>query len=156
MRGGLWSSFSVPAAGIFIRSDPYCDAGTEPRGAYRRGDRGVNAATKESRLELLIWRQRGNVDDRVSPIGTVIAISSSARHRTRNQTAIMAPVEAQPRTPLPRLVLHMSGGVEYLVVIDSKHSVAALSGRRGTDSAHLRLEESGCNTREYDKCRQAM
>src|SRR5258707_15517555 len=27
MRLGLWSSFSVPGAGIFIKVDPNCDAG---------------------------------------------------------------------------------------------------------------------------------
>ena len=32
MRGGLWSSSSVPGAGILIRVDPYCDAGQRPVG----------------------------------------------------------------------------------------------------------------------------
>ena len=27
MRGGLWSSFSVPAAGMLRYFDPYCEAG---------------------------------------------------------------------------------------------------------------------------------
>src|SRR5450432_1546072 len=30
MRGGLWSSFSVPGAGILISEEPYCDAGHNP------------------------------------------------------------------------------------------------------------------------------
>src|SRR5580698_8512341 len=30
MRGGLWSSFSVPGAGILRSDEPYCDAGHRP------------------------------------------------------------------------------------------------------------------------------
>ena len=32
MRGGLWSSFSVPAAGIFTYLEVYCVAGHRPVG----------------------------------------------------------------------------------------------------------------------------
>jgi len=32
MRGGLWSSFSVPAAGILRSVEPYCEAGQRPLG----------------------------------------------------------------------------------------------------------------------------
>src|SRR6266478_862815 len=37
MRGGLWSSFSVPGAGIFTRFDPYCDGAQVVRGCVSVG-----------------------------------------------------------------------------------------------------------------------
>ena len=37
MRGGLWSSFSVPGAGIFARFDPYCDGAQLVRGCVSVG-----------------------------------------------------------------------------------------------------------------------
>ena len=154
MRGGLWSSFSVPAAGMFTSFDPYCDAGHRPVGTDRRGGRGIDAAAIEAGLELLIRRQTGNIHDGIGPIRAIGAISTSARHRASHQAAVVSPVEAQPRPPFPRLVLQMGGGVEILVVIDSKYSVTALTGRRGADSADLRFKKAGCDARKHHERRQ--
>src|ERR1700682_4546060 len=37
MRGGLWSGFSVPGAGVFTRFDPYCDGAQVVSGCVNVG-----------------------------------------------------------------------------------------------------------------------
>src|ERR1700722_1853629 len=48
----------------------------------------------------------------------------------------------------------MSGRVEILIVIDSKHSGSTLSGRRCSDAANLRLKKTGRHARKDDERRQ--
>jgi len=56
MRGGLWSSFSVPAAGIFTRFEVYSDAGHKPVGLIGVVGVARTPFASEARLELLIRR----------------------------------------------------------------------------------------------------
>ena len=103
MRGGLWSSFSVPGRGYLDAAvDPYCEAGQRLAGRTDRRRRGgMDATANQSRLELLVWRQAG-ASTMVSVPLAVVAVASGARHRAGHQTAVIAPVEADPRTRLRR------------------------------------------------------
>src|ERR1035438_5100583 len=93
----------------------------ETRGADRGSDGRVDVAAEESSLELLIRAQPGDINNGIRAVGTVVAVASGARHRPGNQAAIVAPIEAEPWTSLRGLILHVSGGLENLVMIDSKH-----------------------------------
>ena len=76
---------------------------------------------------------------RVRSVRPVRAVSSRARRRAGHQTAVVAPVEADPRCVLLGLVLQVSGLVEKLVVVDAEHRDCS---RRGADSADLRPEKA--------------
>src|ERR1035438_5550714 len=107
------------------QAGPVLRCGAQPVGADRSDGSRVHAAAIESRLKLLIGRQVGHVHDAIRPVGTIVAIAAGARHGTRHQAAVVAPVEADPRSPLPWLVLQVSGFVEPLVVVDAEHLSAA-------------------------------
>src|ERR1700683_5349694 len=100
----------------------------------------MHAPAEESCLELLIRSQAADIHYCAGPIRPVRAIGSSrAGYRTRHQAAIVAPVEAQPRPALPRLVLQVRGLVEFLVVVDAEHGTAS---RHSANSADLWSEEA--------------
>src|ERR1039457_5528995 len=80
----------------------------------------MRAPAVDSRLELPTRRQTGNVQYGIGPIGPVRAIASSARHGAGHQTVIVAPVDAEPRPLLPRLVLRLSGLVKIIVGVDAE------------------------------------
>ena len=69
----------------------------------------MHAAAVQTRLELLIRRQVGNVHNRIRPVRPVGAIPARARRRTGHQAAVIAPVEADPRSPLSDLILQVGG-----------------------------------------------
>jgi len=96
-------------------------------------------AAEETRLELLIRAETGNVDDGVGAVGSVVAVTACARCRPGDQTTVVAPVEAEPGPALPGLVLEMGGLIKFLVVINAEDTPG---GRRcRTGSADLREEE---------------
>ena len=126
MRGGLWSSFSVPGGGYLQEFEPYCDAGQKPVGLIGVG-----------RIRRSRWRcehapqkiRPGIVDPatgRKHPRSASVhlpdrcAIAAGAGNRTGDQTAVISPVEAEPRPALPRLVLQVRGLVEMFVVVDAE------------------------------------
>src|SRR3954462_10947004 len=64
-----------------------------------------------------------------------------------DQTTVVAPVKAEPRTILPELILKVSRFVELLIVIDAKHSGGR--GRSGSRSAQLGKEKSRRHARHH-------
>ncbi len=61
MRGGLWSSSSVPGAGIWTSFEEYCEAGQEVKS---RGGSGGDAVAGDAGFEFLVGRQAAQVDAR--------------------------------------------------------------------------------------------
>ena len=121
MRGGLWSSFSVPGAGILTRVDPYCDAGQGDRAeADSRGR--TYAAAEQARLELLVGGQ--------AAAGQIHRARwhRATRNRTRDQAAVVSPVEPDPRPAFPGLILQVGCLVELLIVVDAENSIPAADG----------------------------
>src|ERR1700679_1854939 len=102
-----------------MRSILRCRA--EARGADRPGGCSIHGPAIKSAFELLIRRQVGNIHHGIAAIRPIRAISAGTWHFARHHSAVIVPVETQPWSPLPRLVLHMSGGVENLIMIDTKH-----------------------------------
>ena len=98
--------------------------------ADRSGRCRMHAPAVESRLELLIGREAGDIHDRVGPVRPVGAIASRARHRAGHQAAVVAPVEAEPRAASSRLVLQVRGLVELLVVVDAEYADRRRESRR--------------------------
>ena len=81
MRGGLWSSFSVPAAGIFTYFEVYSCAGHRPYPSGELIGSGwgrKHAAAGKPRLELLIRGDNRCIHDRVRPVRSIGAISPPA------------------------------------------------------------------------------
>src|SRR5580693_1143546 len=74
-------------------------------------------------------------------------------HGTGHQAAVIPPVEADPRSVLPGLVLDVSGLVKLFVVVDAEHLVDA---RRRADSTNLRGEETRRHAGHDDERRQAV
>ena len=99
----------------------------------------MDRPTEESSLELLVGRQTGDIHDGIGPVWTIGAISARARHRTSYEAAIKAPVEADPRQLLRRLVLQVPGCIEKFVMIDAEYTDRA---RSGANSRDLRPEEA--------------
>ena len=65
-------------------------------------------------------------------------------HRASHQSAVVSPIEAKPRTILPRLILHVRGLVEPLVVVDAERSeIGSTTSRRDSArTSNLRIEEA--------------
>src|ERR1700733_13781377 len=105
--------------GYLDERGPVKGCGAQARRADRTGWGCMHASAIESCFELLIRRDPGYVHRGVGAIWPVRAIPSRARHRTGDQTAIVAPVEAEPRPFLPGLVLQVSGLVKQLIVVDA-------------------------------------
>src|SRR6266404_9555486 len=76
----------------------------------RRGKRGALVPTEQSSLQLLIRRKNSQIH----------RPSIGDRNRPRHQTAVISPVEADPRPACPGLILQVSRLVELLVVIDAE------------------------------------
>ena len=87
MRGGLWSSSSVPAAGILTREIHIAMPGRAPIGLI--GVVGVACTPPQNRPAwiLLVRRQVGNVHDAVGAIGAVGAVASGAGDGAGNEAA---------------------------------------------------------------------
>src|SRR6202161_29948 len=82
----------------------------------------MDAVASQSRLELLIRAWPRRIHSRVCARRAVCTVTSGTRRRASNEAAVIAPVEADPRTNFPRLVLHVTGEVEFFVVIDPERS----------------------------------
>ena len=76
------------------------------------------------------------------------------RHRAGNEAAVIPPVEANPWTTLPRLILQMRSLIELLVVIDAEHR-ATLSDR-DAKTAHLRRKIACSHAGHHNERRQAV
>src|SRR6202050_4585552 len=113
----------------------------------------MHASTVESGLELLIRRKPGYIHDTVGTVGPVDAIASRAGRFSGHLPAIVAPVETEPGSKFPGLVLKMGGLVELLIVIDAKDLA---TGRRCADSADLRLKEPRGHAGHHHECRQTV
>src|ERR1700728_23767 len=115
-------------------------------GAERRADgscgRRQHAAAEQPCLELLIGRYSRHVDEVIgATTGWAVRtrLAAETRHGTRDQAAVVAPVEAKPRPSLPRLILDVRGLVEVFIVVDAKHR---RSPWRGANAADLRSEDT--------------
>ena len=80
------------------------------------------------------------------PAGPLCTVASRARCWAGYQSAIIAPVEADPRTDLPRLVLHVTGEVELFVVIDPERPRCGGNRARPAD---LGSEKAGSYAGEH-------
>src|SRR5271154_950199 len=99
----------------------------------------MDGTAKQSGLKLLIGTQSGNIYYRISAGRAVGAIATGTRCGASDQAAVISPVKARPRTPLPGLVLHVGGHIELLVVVNTERPYRA--GNR-SGSADLRGEEA--------------
>src|SRR6201997_327188 len=79
---------------------------------------------EQSSLQLLIASKPGQIHG--------CCRVSCEWNGTRNQTAVITPVETEPWSPLPGLILQMGGLVEFLVVIDAENTAR---GRWGGSSS---------------------
>ena len=123
MRGGLWSSFSVSGAGTFNKVEPYCDRGQ----GFGNATVGVAAAIRKTVQPRIPDRRSASERvcqrNRRSPGGIgggLRAIAAEARSLASNQAAVVSPVETEPRTALPGLVLQVGRLIEFLVVVDAE------------------------------------
>ena len=121
MRGGLWSSFSVPARRNLeqvravlrrraqaVRTDRRGRAWhARCRSTVRPGTADPASGRKRPRRNRCHSARSRNCLRRTAPAG--------------HQAAVVAPVEAEPRPVLPGLVLQVRGLVEVLVVVDAEH-----------------------------------
>ena len=136
------------------------EAGGELRRQAGGGQRGVwgglDAGASEARLKLLVSREghaeRVDHEDgglaakhRRGEDAWTVGIARGrpvTRSGTRNQSAVIAPVEPEPRRELASwdLVLQVGGLVELLVVVDAERISALADGRART--GHLRRVEA--------------
>ena len=151
MRGGLWSSFAVPGAGICSNLEPYSEAGQRPVGLI--GVLGVARTPPQKSPPWYCWSGlKLETSTIVSvPFGPFAATSSRARRRSSHQAAIVSPVEGQPGAAFSRLVLQVSRLVEHLIVVDAEHAVSTQSSRRHANAADLWLEKACGDVREDHK-----
>src|SRR5207248_1109888 len=123
LRSRSWNLYHV-------RRELRSEAGR--RQGYER--RRLHASASEPSLELLVGGESGQGNGRLSVQScglraVVERIRSIARHRTCHHATIVAPVEADPWTALPRrLVLQMGRLVEGFVVVDAE-GIAVLTDR---------------------------
>src|ERR1035437_3050339 len=95
----------------------------------RKGGR-LDASAEETCLKLLIGSKAAQINGglavkRGRGWAVVIGRHAVARHRAGNQSAVIAPVETNPRTALPRgLVLQVRGLIEDFVVINAERRSA--------------------------------
>src|SRR5208337_892227 len=74
MRGGLWSSFSVPGAGIFTRFEPYSD------GAHMvRGVESVGCWDPQNSPACICW----SAESPVKSTGVVVSVANGTEPATR-------------------------------------------------------------------------
>ncbi len=113
----------------FTRVDPYCDGAQVVSGVVKRG---MHASAKKPSLHLLVGGESSEIDRR--------GVDLCERNCSGHQTAVIAPIKANPRTGSPRLVLQVRGLVEAFVVVDAEGGAALSNG--GAESAGLRRKES--------------
>src|SRR5882724_7121664 len=109
----------------------------------------MHTAAEKACLELLVAGQTRQINR-----SRCIRDGHCAGHKT----AVIAPVEAKPRTTLPRLILEVCGLVEPLVVVDAERGerVPDRSRRNSAGSADLGSEEARGNTGEDHERRESM
>src|SRR4029077_12091635 len=94
------------------------ESGPELRPSTRAGETDSwgcsNTVTGEPSLKLLIRGEATASEVHVTTSG------SGKRYRTGHQPAVIAPVETDPRTYFPRLVLHVGCLVELFIVVDAE------------------------------------
>ena len=119
----------------------------------RRGARGKRcrecrtlAPTEQPSLQLLIPSEPGQV---YWSRGV-----GCERNCTGHQSAVIPPIEANPRSTLPRLILEVRRLIEFLVMINSEN--AAGRGGRSSGSAKLREKEPCGHTRKDHERRESM
>ena len=125
------------------------EAGRTDRSRGRR----MHAAAVEPSFELLIGREVGDVHHGVGPTGSVGDSAPGAGHRAGHQPAVIAPVEADPRGVLHRLVLQVRGHIVKLVVIDPEY--AKPHGSRA-HTGELRAEKARRYAGRHGERRQPM
>src|SRR5579862_4941921 len=76
------------------------------------------------------------------------------RYRSGHQPAVIAPVETDPRSALPWLVLQVRGLVELFVMVDAKRR--SVLANRYAQAAHLRRKVARGNSGHYDQRREAV
>ena len=119
----------------------------------------MHASAEKPGLEFLVCRQRhavgvGHVDRRL-PVqrrrlrAVVTRAYTVAGHRAGHQPAVIAPVEAQPRAALPRLVLNVGGRVKSLVVVDTEDTRRRRGS--GSGSADLGSKEARSHAGERER-----
>src|SRR5579863_1803203 len=119
-------------------------------------------SAKEPSLELLIGSQRiperiCHVHGRLSAQSIRLrAIPSGTRNRPSDESAVIPPVEAEPRPPLPRLILHVCRHVEMLVMVNSERKKRPTRRDRCSQAADLWCEEPRCDTRHDHQCGEPM
>ena len=112
----------------------------------------MHGAAKQSGLKLLIRTESGDIHDvrparAAGPSRPIGAIASRTRNRAGYQTAIIPPVEAEPRSALPWLILQMRRLVESFVMIDPERRKLPLDrcDRNSAGPADLRSEKARGN-----------
>ena len=119
------------------------------RGTERSGGSSSDTVADEPGLELLVGADNGSVYDGIAAVWSVVAISSRARHRSCNQSAVITPVESDPGAAFPGLVLKMRGLFKILIVVNAEN--CPRRSRRGASPANLRIKEAGGDVGENDK-----
>src|SRR5437868_4894387 len=72
----------------------------------------MHRAAEQSGLELLVWSKARNIHHRgICPT----RLTARARNCACNQSAVISPVEANPGSGLPRLILEMGCLIEFFV-----------------------------------------
>src|SRR5581483_2368109 len=110
--------------------------------------------TEETCLKLLIRADDRGIDHSITAEGSVSAVATGARNRAGYQSAVIAPIEAQPGASLPRLILQVSGLVKLLIVVNAENP--GRSRGSGSRAADLRREESGRDTGEHNQSGEPM
>src|SRR5713101_2333664 len=132
------------------------ESGPELRPSTRAGETdsgsGSDTVTSEPSLKLLIGGEGTARKIHLTTSG------ACERYRARHQPAVITPVEADPRTRFPRLVLHVGGLVELFVVVDSERGDITSAAPRwdSASSAKLRVEEPRSNAGEDEEGTEAM
>ena len=109
-------------------------------GIGRAGWRSVDTIAGQPRLKLLVGAESGDIHGVDVTERAIGAVAAGARRRTSDQAAVVPPVEAEPGALLPRLILHVSGGIEFFVVINAERTDRS---RNCAGSPDLRTEEAG-------------
>src|SRR6266851_2661197 len=132
------------------------ESGPELRPSTRAGETdsgsGSDTVTSEPSLKLLIGGEGTARKIHLTTSG------ACERYRARHQPAVITPVESDPRTRFPRLVLHVGGLVELFIVVDSERgdTASATSRRNSAGSTKLRVEKARSNAGEDEEGAKSM
>ncbi len=134
------------------------------RRGQRSGRSRADAVASETGLGLLIGAERVSEDvlqkDSWLPVncGRLRAVVGSsdpiARCIPGHETAVVAPIEAEPWAARPGLVLQVGRLVELFVVVDAEHSTGGQGS--GPSTADLRCKEARCHAGENHERREAV